>query len=125
MLVRAGAGAHIAVPVAGTTWDALAAELAPRSAVYASDAAARTRHWDVDWTVPAALIVSNEARGASAGARSLATHTIAIPMEGGVESLNAAVAGSVILYEAQRQRSHHLDRTAHTGAHRTTPGGTA
>ena len=36
---------------------------------------------------------------------SLAVRPISIPMRGGSESLNAAVAGSIILFEALRQRS--------------------
>jgi TrmH family RNA methyltransferase len=57
-----------------------------------------------DWRQPAALIVGGEASGAGPEGRALATHRIRIPMRGSTESLNAAVAGSVILFEAARQR---------------------
>ncbi|HEU5315932.1 MAG TPA: TrmH family RNA methyltransferase, partial [Chloroflexota bacterium] len=83
---------------------------------YVADAGAQTCHWDVDWLAPAALIVSSEAHGPSAAARGLATQAIAIPMARGVESLNAAIAGSIILYEALRQRTHRTDRTSAGGS---------
>ncbi len=50
-----------------------------------------------------ALVVGGEANGASPTARAEAT-AITIPMHAAVESLNAAIAGSIILFEASRQR---------------------
>lgn len=76
--------------------------------VYMADAAGTLAYDEVDWTQPAALIVGGEAEGASAIARAVATR-IAIPMMGQTESLNAAVAGSVILFEAARQRRRAKD----------------
>jgi TrmH family RNA methyltransferase len=52
------------------------------------------------------LIIGGEAEGASEKARKLATQKISIPMSGNVESLNAGVAGSVLMFEVVRQRSH-------------------
>jgi TrmH family RNA methyltransferase len=54
---------------------------------------------------PLALIVGGEAEGASADARKLASQKIKIPMAGKTESLNAAVAGSLLMFEVTRQRS--------------------
>jgi TrmH family RNA methyltransferase len=59
----------------------------------------------VDFTRRCALVIGNEARGVSAELRSAATD-ISIPTSG-VESLNAAVAAGILLYEARRQRSLH------------------
>lgn len=56
-----------------------------------------------DLTRPSALIVGNEGGGVSAEFRS-AARLVTIPT-GGVESLNAAIAAAVLLYEARRQRS--------------------
>ena len=56
----------------------------------------------IDLTVPCALIIGSEARGVSAGLRAAAVE-VAIPTSG-VESLNAAVAAGILLYEARRQR---------------------
>jgi TrmH family RNA methyltransferase len=59
----------------------------------------------VDFRGPTALIIGGEAEGASQEARLLARQTIHIPMPGGAESLNAAVAAGILLYEVARQRS--------------------
>ncbi len=55
--------------------------------------------------VRTALVIGGEAEGASTQARSLATEMIRIPMPGHMESLNAGVAGAVLMYEVVRQRS--------------------
>jgi len=78
--------------------------------VYLAAADGKRVYTDVDWTQPSALIVGNEAEGVGADAMKLATMRIAIPLSREVESLNAAVAASVILFEAKRQRSIGLGR---------------
>jgi TrmH family RNA methyltransferase len=57
---------------------------------------------EADFTVPAAVIIGSEARGVSQAWRD-ASRSVMIPTSG-VESLNAAVAASIVLYEASRQR---------------------
>ena len=52
----------------------------------------------------AAFLVGNESSGLSAGLADLADIRIRIPMEGKLESLNASVASSILLYEAYRQK---------------------
>jgi TrmH family RNA methyltransferase len=52
-----------------------------------------------------ALIIGGEAGGAGQEAESLAGGAVQIPMPGGMESLNAAVAAGVLLFEVVRQRS--------------------
>ena len=61
--------------------------------------------WDIDLTKPVALVVGNEAEGASESARGFASGKISIPMSGMMESLNAGVAGSVLMFEVVRQRN--------------------
>jgi TrmH family RNA methyltransferase len=53
---------------------------------------------------PAALLIGNEGAGLSASLLAAARHRVTIPMPGAIESLNAAIAGSLLLYEAARQR---------------------
>ncbi len=60
--------------------------------------------WETDFKSPLALIVGGEAEGASEQARKLANAFVKIPMAGKTESLNAAVAGSVLMFEVMRQR---------------------
>ncbi|MDI3316030.1 MAG: RNA methyltransferase [Bacillota bacterium] len=59
--------------------------------------------WETPLLGPVAVVVGNEAGGVSEEIRRRA-EAVTIPMEGG-ESLNAAVAGAMILYEAARQRA--------------------
>jgi TrmH family RNA methyltransferase len=58
----------------------------------------------IDLAGPAALLIGNEGNGVPGEWASQADGAITIPCPGPVESLNAAVAASVLLYEASRQR---------------------
>ncbi len=60
---------------------------------------------NADLTGPCALMIGNEGAGLSEEWLELADARITIPTPGRVESLNAAVAGSLLLYEAARQRA--------------------
>lgn len=57
-----------------------------------------------DYTKGAGIVIGNEANGISDRVLGYITDRIRIPMEGGIESLNAAVAAAVVMYEAARQR---------------------
>jgi TrmH family RNA methyltransferase len=59
----------------------------------------------VDLAGPVALLIGNEGNGVPGAFAAQADGTITIPFPGPVESLNAAVAASVLLYEASRQRA--------------------
>ncbi len=59
----------------------------------------------VDLAGPVALVIGNEGNGVEDDLAAKADARITIPCPGPVESLNAAVAASVLLYEASRQRS--------------------
>lgn len=105
-VARAAMGAHFSLPIrAELDWDAIGFELSDSSLVYAADADASMPYYAADWKQPATLIVGNEAHGVSEAGLALTTHRINIPMVGRAESLNAGVAGSIILFEALRQRS--------------------
>ena len=62
-----------------------------------ADVDAEVAHDAVDWTEPSALIVGGEATGAGLEAADLASGQVSIPMVGGAESLNAAMAASRML----------------------------
>lgn len=105
-VVRAAMGAHMRLALEqDLSWEDLDGILWQVPHCYAADADARLPYYAADWRQPAALIIGNEAHGLSADARTRATKLIGIPMRGRAESLNAAMAGSVILFEALRQRS--------------------
>ena len=55
------------------------------------------------------LLIGNEANGLSKETAKMADNLIKIPMEGKVESLNAAIAAAILMYEAARQRRLNTD----------------
>jgi TrmH family RNA methyltransferase len=61
-------------------------------------------YWDVNLANPSLILLGNEGAGLSPELISFATHQVTIPLSRGIESLNVAIAASLILYEAQRQR---------------------
>jgi TrmH family RNA methyltransferase len=104
-VVRAAMGAHFRLAMEqDLSWEQVGERLEFVDHVYAADAGANMPYYAADWRQPAALIIGNEAHGLSDDARALARKLVGIPMRGRAESLNAAVAGSIILFEAQRQR---------------------
>lgn len=104
-VVRAGMGAHFRLPILTLTWDEIR-ERTKDLQIHLADMAGKPC-WETDLKQPLALIVGSEAEGASPEGRKLATHKISIPMHGNVESLNAGVAGSVLMFEVVRQRNGH------------------
>ena len=73
------------------------------SARTATDGYPASPCYDTDFVEPSAILIGNEGAGLSAEARRLADEQVTIPCS--VESLNAAVAGSVLMYEMMRQRT--------------------
>ena len=54
---------------------------------------------------PFALVIGSEGNGVTDPVRALATHRVALPMRGGAESLNAAVAAGIMMYGLMRGRA--------------------
>ena len=61
--------------------------------------------YDLDLTQPLLLLIGGEGAGIEGTIQRTADAVVSIPMAGGVESLNAAVAAALIAYEARRQRT--------------------
>lgn len=101
--VRASAGSVFRVPVLTGLAPEQAREVLAGAVVYAAAADAEVSLSEADLAAPCAIVIGSEGRGVSAGMRSGAT-LLRIRTRG-VESLNAAVAASILLYEASRQRS--------------------
>ena len=72
--------------------------------VYASSLEGAIEYDRPDYKKDIAFIIGNEAAGISKEILDITDKKIKIPMLGEVESLNAAVAGSILMYEAARQR---------------------
>jgi TrmH family RNA methyltransferase len=112
-VVRAAAGAHIALPLAtDLSWETIAERInshcREERRVLLAEAESSHLYYQQDLRRPFALIVGNEAHGPSPEARGLASLAISIPLANGVESLNAAMAAGIILYEAVRQSQYSI-----------------
>lgn len=69
-----------------------------------ADARGTLRYDEFDWRQSYALVVGNEAHGVDERYVQAAHAVVRVPLQAGVESLNAAVTASVCLFEAWRQR---------------------
>jgi TrmH family RNA methyltransferase len=107
-VVRAGMGAHFRLPVQKMDWGEIEQVCkAGRLQVYLADMNGQSC-WGTDLSGPLALIVGAEAEGASEPAKTLSNATVSIPMPGKAESLNASVAGAVLMFEVVRQRMRRI-----------------
>jgi len=103
--LRASSGSAFRLPIIGASEDEVFSRL--RSSGITLLAAVADRGLaasEVDLTKSAALLIGNEGRGLSEDLLNRAEGRVTIPRSGPVESLNAAIAGSILLYEASRQR---------------------
>ena len=106
--LRASVGSIFRMPVVATDLDqALALKsrgIRLLAAVGADDFGNIPVH-QADFATPCAILIGNEGAGLPPDWLVIADQRITIPCPGPVESLNAAIAGSLILYEASRQRA--------------------
>ncbi len=103
-VVRAGMGAHFRIPILPLdpgVMRELGDRFSPRVVARAN---APLAYDAIDWTAAAALVIGGETEGVSEAMTRWSDAAAAIPLAEGVESLNAAIAGSVFLFEAARQR---------------------
>jgi TrmH family RNA methyltransferase len=105
-VVRGGAGAHFRIPIRQCTWQEISEQLKDVD-VWLAAAHSEQSYTQVDWTPPLGLVIGNEAHGATSQALALSTGQVSIPMAHAVESLNAAMAAGILLFEIARQRRAH------------------
>ena len=103
-VVRASMGALLRLPIAQMDWKRLTTYTA-ETRRWGSSPTASLAYTAVDWTQPATLVISSEAHGLTPQTEALVSDKVVIPMSDQVESLNAAAAAAVLLFEARRQRS--------------------
>ena len=104
--VRASAGSVFRVPVLAVSERECLEELHEAGVKILATTVRAAQPADlVDMAGPVALIIGNEGNGVADDLAAKADARITIPCPGPVESLNAAVAASVLLYEAARQRA--------------------
>lgn len=103
--LRAAMGAFFALPVVVASEADLLRYLKKSGVRLVATGANRDLAYDShDWTGPAAIVIGNEGAGISPCILAAADTVVSIPMTSEVESLNAAVAMSVLFFEAARQR---------------------
>lgn len=105
-VVRSAAGSVFQIPIVrGPRLQEVAEVLSGFGVALVGTAAeAATDMYDADLTRPVAIVLGNEAWGLPEDATDLMDLTVRIPMPGPAESLNVSVAGSILLFEALRQR---------------------
>ena len=105
-VVRASAGAIFGVPLleGWLVMDALRALRDAGRTCLGTRADGGTPYDQVDLTAPVAIVFGNEAHGLDSGLDATLDGWLTIPMHGPGESLNVAMAGTVVCFEAARQR---------------------
>ncbi|MGB1252652.1 MAG: TrmH family RNA methyltransferase, partial [Candidatus Promineifilaceae bacterium] len=101
-VLRGSMGAHLRLGVISAEWGQIET-LTNDLNVYAAIVTSAINYTAPDWRQPSALIVGNEANGIGEQAKRL-SKGVTIPMSAETESLNAAMASGIILFEASRQR---------------------
>ena len=108
-VVRAGMGAHFRLSIHTAGWAEIKAyckeACQPPLKLLLAESGGGEACWQVELRSPLALVIGGEADGASEEARQAVDGLIYIPMPGQFESLNAAVAAGILLFEVVRQRS--------------------
>jgi TrmH family RNA methyltransferase len=105
-VLRAAQGAHFLVNIVeGVDIVEYAGNYRGQSLALLPLGAGVGRLYDVDMTGPTAIMIGNEGAGLSAELVAAATHRVTIPMPGKIESLNAAAAGAICMFEMARQRA--------------------
>jgi 23S rRNA (guanosine2251-2'-O)-methyltransferase len=113
----AGAAEHLAVVIVPDLAAGLVDLHTRGLRIVGADAAAQMTVREVDLRGPLAIVVGNEGRGLTSRLRRRIDVLARIPMHGRVASLNASVAGAILLYEAAAQRDlPENDATAQTRA---------
>jgi TrmH family RNA methyltransferase len=104
-VTRAAMGAHFKLPIQQLAWDEINALVKGHHLTsYLADSAGGKPHYESDFQAPLALILGGEAAGAGNEAAKLAVQHVHIPMMAETESLNAAAAAAVLMFEVLRQR---------------------
>ena len=102
-VVRGSMGAHLSLPVAETSWAEMAQWTSGMQVWLAAAEGGQIYH-TINWQERSAVIIGSEAAGAGDRAGTLATGRVSIPLQRATESLNAAVAAGILLFEVVRQR---------------------
>jgi 23S rRNA (guanosine2251-2'-O)-methyltransferase len=100
----AGALEHLPVAVVPNLVRAMESVKKAGAWIWGAAADAPTSYWDADLAGPLALVIGGEGSGLGRLVRERCDQVLSIPQSGPVTTLNASVAGALLLYEALRQR---------------------
>jgi len=105
-VVKASAGAAVHVPVVRVTNLARTLEELKKEGLWivGADARGGKNLYEMTFDMNLGLVIGSEGKGIRPLVLKKCDHTISIPMKGKISSLNAAIAGAVILFEILRQR---------------------
>jgi len=106
-VLRSAMGAHFRLPILSLEYPEIESHCREHGlAVLVAAAQQGQSHTDADLTRPVALVIGGETDGPSQEVQKFAAGYIHIPMPGESESLNAAMAGTILLFEIVRQRGN-------------------
>lgn len=106
-VIKTSAGASLQFPMARVTNIAQTIEELKENGIWivGADIAATTNFTDIDYTMPVAIVIGNEGKGMRRLVKEKCDFLVKIPMKGNFDSLNASVAGALVMYEVMRKRS--------------------
>jgi len=104
-VIRASLGAVFSVPTVAATADETIEWLrANQTTVYAARVEGSVNYTDVDFRGRAAIVLGSESCGLTEKWSGREIVSVALPMDGTVDSLNVSATAAVLFYEARRQR---------------------
>jgi TrmH family RNA methyltransferase len=104
-VVRAAMGAHFRLPIEPLDWPEIQQVIQGQDlTAFLADAGGGHPYVHADFRLPSVLVIGGEATGAGEEAQRISARRVHIPMAGQVESLNAAVAAAILMFEVSRQR---------------------
>lgn len=105
-VLRAAMGAHFKIPIHQLDWHEIEHLCSQHQLrLFIASPKSKQIYTQPDFNIPCALMIGSEAHGTSSHGQNLPHIGIRIPIKSGVESLNAAAAAAVLLFEVVRQRS--------------------
>jgi len=102
-VVRSGMGAHFRLPIQSLTWNEIQT-ICNNMVIFIADMQGEQPYWQANFSQPTAILIGSEAEGPGIEANNLPCHSVQIPMPGKSESLNASLAGAILMFEVVRQR---------------------
>jgi 23S rRNA (guanosine2251-2'-O)-methyltransferase len=106
-VIKTSAGATAHIPVARVTNIAQTMDSLKKSGIWivGTDAGGEKNYFEHDFNASTAIIIGNEGKGMRRLVKEKCDVLVKIPMRGKIESLNASVAGAIVMFEAARGRS--------------------